>query len=113
MELFRDTKFDFLGWKWPFIGASAALLILGIGSLVLKGGPSYGIDFRGGALMDVKFASQPPVQQIRSALSSKISGAISVTSVGKPGDNEVLIGTELKDAAALNAARQTMAETLK
>ena len=26
-------------------------------SLVIKGGPNYGIDFRGGTLMYVKFAS--------------------------------------------------------
>jgi preprotein translocase subunit SecF len=113
MELFRNTKFDFLGWKWPFIGASVVLLVVGMTSLVMRGGPLLGIDFRGGALMNVKFAGPPPVQKIRSALSSKISGAISVTNVGRTGDNEVLIGIELKDERALNAARQTIVDTLR
>ncbi len=113
MELFRDTKFDFLGWKWPFIGASVVLLAVGMASLAMHGGPLLGIDFRGWAVMDVKFAGPPPVQQIRSALSSKITGVISVTNVGRTGDNEVLIGTELKDERALNAARQTIVDTLR
>ena len=113
MELFRNTKFDFLGWKWPFIGASVVLLVVGMTSLAMRGGPLLGIDFRGGAVMNVKFAGPPPVQQIRSALSSKISGAISVTSFGESGVNEVLIGTDVKDERDLNAARDTIVKTLE
>lgn len=112
MELFRDTKFDFLGWKWPFIGASVVLLGVGMASLAMRGGPLLGIDFRGGAVLNVKFAGPPPVQQIRSALSSKIKGAISVTNFGESGVNEVLIGTEVADERALNEARKTIVDTL-
>jgi preprotein translocase subunit SecF len=113
MELFRDTKFDFLGWKWPFIGASVVLLLVGMASLAMRGGPLLGIDFRGGAVMNVKFAGPPPVQQIRSALSSKIPGVVSVTNFGESGVNEVLIGTEVADERALNAARDTIVKTLE
>lgn len=110
MQIFKDTKFDFLGWKWPFIGASLVLLAVGFVSLAVKGGPQYGIDFRGGALMYVRFAEQPPVQKIRSVLSAKIPGAISVTNLTD--SQEVIIGTELKDDRALDAVRRTMVETL-
>jgi preprotein translocase subunit SecF len=112
MEIFRNTNFDFLGKKWYFITASVVLMLAGMISLVLKGGPRYGIDFRGGALMRVKFLGPPPVQQIRSALSSKISGEITVQNV-EGGSNEVLIGTELKDEKALSEARRVMTETLQ
>src|SRR5215470_5644460 len=89
MELFKNTNFDFLGKKWPFIGASLVLTVAGLASLFMKGGPRYGIDFRGGALMYVRFNAEPPVEKIRQALGSKISGDISVQQVtGKP---EVLI----------------------
>lgn len=111
MRIFSDTNIDFLGKKWPFIIASLVLLAAGLGSLVVKGGPRYGIDFRGGALMYVKFASQPPVQQIRSALSAKIPGAITVTDLTD--SQEVIIGTELQDEKALDEARRTMIDTLK
>ena len=66
MELFKSTNFDFLGKKWPFIIASLILTVLGLGSLVVKGGPRYGIEFKGGMLMTVKFAGAPPLDQVRS-----------------------------------------------
>src|SRR5712691_6409896 len=111
MELFKNTNFDFLGWKWPFIGASLVLSVAGLGSLALKGGPRYGIDFKGGALMYLRFNQEPPVDKIRSALSSKIQGEISVQQItGRP---EVLVGTEIRDEKELNANRQIIEDTLR
>ena len=78
MEIFRDTNFDFLGKKWWFIGASVVMLAVSLVSIAVKGGPRYGIDFKGGALMTVKWAGQPPVERIRAALSKKIQGEITV-----------------------------------
>jgi preprotein translocase subunit SecF len=112
MELFKNTNIDFLGKKWLFIGASLVLSVAGLTSMAMKGGPRYGIDFRGGTVMDVKFASKPPTEQIRSALSKKISGEITVQNVGGV-SNEVLIGTELKSDQELAAARQAMTQTLE
>ena len=68
MELFKNTNFDFLGKKWPFIIASLVLTAAGFVSLAVKGGPSYGIDFKGGALMYLRFNQEPPVEKIRAAL---------------------------------------------
>ncbi len=111
MELFKNTNYDFLGKKWPFIIASLILTAAGLISLAIKGGPRYGIDFRGGALMDVRFNQQPPEDQIRRALGAKIPGEISVQRV--TGKQEVIIGTEIKDEKALNDNRQKMVEVLR
>ncbi|MBL8175690.1 MAG: protein translocase subunit SecF [Bryobacterales bacterium] len=111
MELFKNTNFDFLGKKWPFIIASLVLTVAGLGSLAAKGGPKYGIDFRGGVNMYVKFAQSPPVDKIRSTLSAKIPGEITVVEI--PNTSEVIIGTELRDEKALDAARKSVEETLK
>ena len=72
--------------------------------MILKGGPRYGIDFRGGALMDVKFASPPSAEKIRKALSKVIPGEITVQSevVGGAKD-QILIGTELQSDVATGA----------
>ena len=113
MELFKNTNFDFLGKKWPFIGASLVLTVLGLGSIAIKGGPRYGIDFRGGALMYVKFQDKPPVDTIRKAIAARIPGDVSVVEIsGANTLNEVMIGTELKDDRELDKARQTMVDTL-
>jgi preprotein translocase subunit SecF len=110
MELFKNTNFDFLGKKWPFIIGSLVLTVAGLGSLIVKGGPRYGIDFRGGAVVHVKFVGPPPIDKIRSALSARIPGEISVVEV--QGENEVMIGTELKNERELDMARRLMVDTL-
>ena len=107
MQIFKNTNFDFLGKKWPFIIASLVLTVLGLGSMAMKGGPRYGIDFRGGALMYVLFNQTPPADKIRSVLSAKIPGEVTVVNVTSS-NNEVIIGTEISDEKTLNANRQTM-----
>src|SRR6266566_9061808 len=110
MELFKNTNFDFLGYKWPFIIASLVLTVAGLTSIALKGGIKYGIDFRSGAMMYVKFTGPPPVEKIRSALSSQL-GSVEVQSLGSD-SNEVIIETELKDERALEQTRAIMVNSL-
>ena len=110
MQLFKNTNFDFLGWKWPFIILSLVVTAAGVGSLIVKHGPKYGIDFSGGALISLKFNQEPPVQKIRAALSSKIKGEISVQQV--TGTQEVLVGTQVTDEKELNANVQVIQDTL-
>jgi len=111
MELFKNTHFDFLGKKWPFIIASLVLTIAGLGSLAIRGGPNYGIDFKGGALLYLRFNQEPPVQRIRAALESKVHGEISVQQI--TGQPEVLVGTEIRNETELNANRQIIEDTLR
>jgi preprotein translocase SecF subunit len=111
MEIFKSTNFDFLGKKWPFIIASLVLTAAGLGSMALKGGVKWGIDFNGGAVMYVRFNGPPPDAQIRSALSAKIPGSINVQNL-TDGNNEVIIGTELADEKQLEKSRRLMVETL-
>jgi len=110
MQLFKNTNFDFLGKKWIFITLSLVVTAAGVGSLIVKGGPSYGIDFRGGAEVRVRFNQLPPLEKIRSALSQKISGEISVQQIR--GAQELMITTEIKDEKQLNANRQAIDDTL-
>jgi preprotein translocase subunit SecF len=117
MEFFKkETNIDFLSKQRLTLGISVAFLLATIVSLVVKRGLNYGIDFRGGTLVYVKFAGEPPVEQIRSALQSRLTGDISVTTVkDNPGAqaDEVVIGTELKDERSLDAARVTITRTLQ
>ncbi len=112
MELFRNTNFDFLGKKWPFIGASLLLTVAGLVSLVVKGGPRYGIDFQGGTVMTFKFAQTPDEAKIRSALQGKLDGAPTVQRF-TGGENQVSIGTEGDNNAAATRNRQVVTETLQ
>jgi preprotein translocase subunit SecF len=109
MKIFENTNFDFLGKQKIFVGLSLLLLAAGLISLMTKG-PRYGIDFKGGTVTTVRFASDPDEDKIRKALESKISGEVLVQQV--VGQNEVMISTELKGEAELEQAGKTMRETL-
>jgi len=112
MELFKNTNYDFLGKKWPFIIASLVLTVAGFASIAMRGGLKYGIDFKGGALMSVKFAGPPPIEKIRGAM-SQIKGETTVDEfTGGGTQNEVEIGTELQEETQLNINRQAMADIL-
>ena len=111
MELFRQTNIDFLGKTRLALGISVALVLGTVATLAIQKGPKWGIDFRGGAVIYVKFRDNPPVQAIRSALEARIPGEISVQEL--TGTREVMIGTELKDERSLEAARQTITQTLQ
>jgi preprotein translocase subunit SecF len=110
MELFKQTNFDFLGKKWPFIIASLILTAAGLVSLAVKGGPRYGIEFKGGMLMTVKFQNEPPVEKVRSALAAVLPNPPDVETF-EAGSNEIQIGTD-GDDATLAKSRQLVVDTL-
>jgi len=114
MEIFKNTNFDFLAKKWPFIGASLVLSVLGLASVVFHGGLKYGIDFKGGAIMTVKWQGAPPIEKIRSAMGSKVRGEVVVQNVNDINDKDlVLISTELQEERLLNQNRKAMVDVLE
>jgi preprotein translocase subunit SecF len=114
MELFKQTNFDFLRWKWPFITASLVLSAAGLISIALHGGLRYGIDFKGGAQMTVRFAYPPPIDKIRSALAQKVKSGVQVENLtGAGSENEVVIGTAIEEERQLNINRQAMSDACR
>ena len=112
MELLKDTRFDFLRWKWWFILPSLILTFAGFVSLLDNGGPRYGIDFRGGAVMDVRWEGRPPIELIRAAVSSRVRGGSAIAAHDLTGANEVLVSAEPPANGDLTALRQTIDQAL-
>jgi preprotein translocase subunit SecF len=115
MQLFRNVNVDWIGKKWLLIGASFALFVASVASLIIKGGPRYGIDFRGGTLVYVKFRSTPPLDQIRGDLRKKGLGESTIQRFGPESDNEVIISLEqaaTESGNELDQGRRTIEDTL-
>ncbi len=95
MEFFHEPKVDWMGKKWFFIGISIPLLLAGLISMAVKRGLTYGIDFRGGTLVYVKFAKQPNLDQIRGYLDRdpQLKGP-TLQPYGPASDREVMIGLD-------------------
>ncbi|WP_031483527.1 protein translocase subunit SecF [Maridesulfovibrio frigidus] len=88
-----DTHIDFIGFKRKAFIISAILILLGLGSLVVKGGPKYGIDFAGGIVVQVKFDKLVPVKEVKNILKGTELPGLTVQSFGHLDDNEILIRT--------------------
>ena len=52
----NDLNIDFVGLRKIAYAISIILILVGVASLVVKGGPRYGIDFAGGATIQIKLA---------------------------------------------------------
>ncbi len=103
MEFFHEPKIDWMEIKWYFIALSLALALTGIVSMVLHHGLAYGIDFRGGTLVDVKFAQSPNVDPIRRELDRAGLRNATIQGYDKAGERGVIIGLDLQTTTASNA----------
>jgi preprotein translocase subunit SecF len=60
--------FDFVGNRHIAYIISIITLVLGIGSIAIKGGFNLGIEFSGGTMVQVRFSELPEVQNVRNIL---------------------------------------------
>jgi len=81
---------DIVGKKKIWLGISIVLLIIAIAAISLWG-LNFGIDFKGGTLIELSFNSKIEGTQIKNVLSG--IGSLSNIIVQKTGDNSVLIKT--------------------
>lgn len=93
----RDTNFDFFGARKYAYAVSAVLLLICIASLLIKGGPQYGIDFSGGINVQVKFSEVTPLDKIRTALDAPSLAGVIVQDFGDAAKSEVLLRIPYKD----------------
>jgi preprotein translocase subunit SecF len=93
IEFFKEPNIDWMGKAKYFYVLSGILLLAGWISIFAKGGLYYGIDFKGGTNVDVKFAAPPNIEALRKALSARGLGNSEIQSIGDIGgnSNEVLI----------------------
>ena len=86
----HDINIDFVGKRKLALIVSAVMILIGLASLVVNGGPNYGIDFVGGTLVQVKFAENTDAARIKDGLASIELGSVVVQRFGDD-PNEFLI----------------------
>ncbi len=95
-----NTNIDFIGFKKIAFIISAVIILAGLASLVIKGGPKYGIDFAGGMIVQVKVDKANDVEQIKDAMSGVELPGLVVQTLGLEGDHEYLIRTSSSDISS-------------
>ena len=99
MEFFKNANIDFLGKKWYFIAFSLIFSVAGVVSLIVHHGPNWGIDFRGGTLVYVKFSHTPDDNAVRAAMDRAGLHNARIQSYGVAGSNEELIDLPVQETS--------------
>lgn len=103
MEFFHNPQVDWMGKKKYFIITSVVLLVIGIASIIWQGGLKYGVDFRGGTMVYVKFAHPPNLDAIRHQLDSENLHGATLEGYGSSSEHEIIISLDLRTTTGLNA----------
>jgi len=107
-RLFAGAHYDFLGWRrraYLFSGSALAVgLVFALVWQFTRGSwLNYGVDFLGGTLVQVQFAKDTDVTQLRDAINPAFPG-VEITRFGQ--SNEFLIRTPVSGEATSGAAEQ-------
>ena len=98
-----NTKYDFVGKKNIVFGILIAVALLCLGSIFIQGF-NYGIDFKGGLLLEVRTHEKADLSKLREDLSHVVEGEVTLQEFGSP--NDVLMRIERQpggDAAQMQA----------
>lgn len=105
MRFFKNTSYDFIGNRKFGYMVTGFLLVIGLISIMTRG-LHYGIDFKGGTEIQLRFEKSVEVSEVRRALGfTGINGEIKRFG----GDNEILVRTETLVAADANGQRDVTA----
>lgn len=80
-----DLALRFIRWRRLAMGCSLAAIVAS-GALFATSGLNYGIDFRGGILIEVRVDAAPPPASVRAAFDGAGLGEVAVQEFGGPTD---------------------------
>ena len=99
MEFFHDVNIDFLGKKWYFLAFSLIFSVAGVLSMLFWHGIPWGVDFRGGTLVYVKFSHAPDLGTVRKDMDRAGLRDPKIQTYGLAQNNEVLIDLSQKETS--------------
>jgi len=97
VEFFRNPNIDFLGKKWYFLAFSLVFSLAGVFSMLFWHGIPWGVDFRGGTLVYVKFSHPPNDNAVRTAVDRAGLHNFRLQALGDRGSNELLIDLSVQE----------------
>jgi preprotein translocase subunit SecF len=99
LEFFKNTNIDFLGKKWYFLSFSLVFSVAGVVSLLFWHGVPWGVDFRGGTQVDIKFVSSIDDAKIRRAVDDAGYHDAKIQGLGGAANNEVIVSLPEKETS--------------
>ncbi len=97
MRVFHNLNVDFMGKRHFFYIVSGIILVAGTLSLIFKG-LTFGIDFKGGTEVIVRFQTPESIEKVRSVMDNSGMGTFEIKTFGS--DRDYMIRTDRKGQGA-------------
>jgi preprotein translocase subunit SecF len=109
-----EPHINFVGIRKISYLVSILLILAGVCSLVIKGGPRYGIDFAGGVTVQIRFQDALPDATIKEALAGTALPGLVVQQYGADGHSYLLRISSLEESSSSIAVlvKETLDATL-
>ena len=104
LTIFTNTSYDFIGKRRWAYALSLAVMLIGLASIVVKGGLRYDIDFTGGGLVELRMPQPVRIEEIRSRLVATGLGDSIIQLFDNPRD--VLIRTHLSQTTTTELSQR-------
>jgi len=115
LEFFRNTNIDFLGKKWYFLAFSLIFSVAGLFSMLFWHHIPWGVDFRGGTLVYVKFSHPPDYGAIEAEMNRAGLRSPKIQRYGAVSNNEVLVDLDVRETSeqALDQGKEKIIHALE
>jgi preprotein translocase subunit SecF len=102
LEILHGINVDWMARRHVAYWFSGLCVAASIASLVMHGGPRYGVDFTGGTLMEIQLLPPPAVDAVRSAVDKAGFPGSEIQRLDRPGQFLIRLGAHegVKDVAA-------------
>ncbi|MCH8872245.1 protein translocase subunit SecF [candidate division KSB1 bacterium] len=104
MQFLVNSNFNFLGKRKIARIFSIALILIGVGSLIIQGGPKLGIDFTGGTSLRLQFEKGVSIGEVRSAIASLGIGNAEIKNFGNSEDILIRVQEQETSGAGITDA---------
>jgi preprotein translocase subunit SecF len=102
MRILKNPNVNFMDIRKLGYAISGIVLVISLVSLILHGGPKFGIDFRGGAFLEVRFEDKEnpealldiPINQVRNIFTARGLGSSEIKHYGSNQDISVQLDSE-------------------
>lgn len=102
MRLLNNPNFQFMSFRKTAFFISLSIILFSLGSLIMQGGPKYGIDFQGGTILEMQFKDPAnpqatvtaPIDKVREVFSNMNFSGAEIRTFGSSDEIAARVGAD-------------------